>query len=90
MHDWTLKTVTVDWSAGSVTIELQTAGMPKVLRAYEVAELRVPRRQAWGPSVSVNECDGPTAHDGLSRVSIEMQTGDVIELIAARFAMPIN
>jgi len=45
--------------------------------------------QPWGPSVSINKCDGPVAQEsGGFRLVIEMQSGDEIELVARQFDMP--
>ena len=62
---------------------------PKLVQASGLTELRMPREMLWGPSVSVNQCDGPIRlQDGGYGLTIEMQSGDVIELVAERFDMP--
>jgi hypothetical protein len=89
MHDWTLLRLTVDWETGEAVLDLVWAGSPAQLRAHEVREIRVPRAFPWGPSVSVNKVYGPTqGPDGASSFKIEMQSGDIIEIIAKSFDLP--
>jgi hypothetical protein len=45
-----------------------------------VVDVHVPRRNPWGPSVSMNEVSVVEQLDGLTRLSIEMQSGDVIHV----------
>ena len=60
-----------------------------VVEASDVRDLHAPRNHPWGPSVSVNTVDGPNPYDdGLSHLTVEMQTGDTIEIIARSFVMP--
>jgi len=83
--------VSVDWKAGMARLEFMPFGggnVPKHIVAKGLSDLRLPRKQPWGPSVSVNSCEGPVEIDGAYRLSIEMQTGDQIEIVAARFEMP--
>jgi hypothetical protein len=89
MHDWTLYSITVDWEAGTATFSLSWSGRPFSLVAHDVRQLDVPRRFDWGPSVSVNKTRGPDLSEGgLFSLSIEMQSGDTITIMAARFDLP--
>jgi len=90
MHDWKLKKIDFDWSAARVTVELEDSTYtPKLLIAESVRQLHVPRANDWGPSVSVNEVsEFPDAATGLHRLKIEMQSGDVLEIIAGHFSLP--
>ena len=89
MHDWSLLSVAVGWKTGEIEIGLSAPGGPTSIRAEGLQDLRIPRAYPWGPSISINEVRGPTAQpDGLARVEIEMQSGDLIEIIARSFRMP--
>ena len=59
------------------------------LLAHGFRGLRAPRKFEWGPSVSINRVTGPVkCDDGLLMLSIEMQSGDTIEIEAAAFDLP--
>jgi hypothetical protein len=89
MHDWTLRVVNVDWGVGVVRVEFDAPTGRTVLQAHGLQDLHMPRTESWGPSVSVNEARGPVGLEGgLVRLSIEMQTGDVIEIVARSFDLP--
>jgi len=89
MHDWTFVTAAVDWKEGTARLEFVSSDGLKVVKARGVTDLRLPRKLPWGPSISVNRCDGPTKQeDGGHSLTIEMQSGDTIELLAAVFEMP--
>lgn len=90
MHDWTLKKIEFDWRAARVTIELEDSSFAtRTLIADRVSELQVPHANEWGPSVSVNEVPAVEAlPSGRHRLRIEMQSGDVIQIVAEHFAIP--
>ena len=92
MHDWTFLSVSVDWKAGTARLAFIPFGdgdEPKHIVATGLSDLRLPRKLPWGRSVSVNSSKGPILIDGGGyRLSIEMQTGDQIEIVAAQFEMP--
>jgi hypothetical protein len=91
MHDWTLRSLEVDWGAGEVRLCVDSPSGQTGVRAIDLYELRVPRAQAWGPSVSINSVDGPSPQeDGRVRVAIEMQSGDLIEIVARSIEMPLS
>jgi hypothetical protein len=85
LHDATLVSVNFDWATGSTVIALRT-GLPEAPSVAIMAEgttiLRFARKLPWGESVSINEVRGPAAHENGSRLEIEMQSGDVLELEA--------
>ena len=93
MHEWTLVSIQFDWRAARVTLRLRRpdAG-PTDIVADGVLRLDVPRRNPWGPSVSINRVLGPTSPEGeaggAQRIAIEMQSGDVITVVANSFVMP--
>jgi len=90
MHDWTLKKIEFDWHAARVTIDLEDSTYTtRSLIAEGVQDLHVPRVNEWGPSVSVNEVsDIEPMSSGLHRLKVEMQSGDVIQIVARRFVIP--
>lgn len=89
MHDWTLVAIHFDWAAGRVDVELRNrSSMNVTLVAEHVTKLHVPHLQEWGPSVSINEVTGPLDIVGGKQLSIEVQSGDVIEISAASFLIP--
>ncbi|PKM44045.1 MAG: hypothetical protein CVV05_13150 [Gammaproteobacteria bacterium HGW-Gammaproteobacteria-1] len=90
MHDWTLLALVVDWVKGMVTITFRNSQSQEVfLMAEGLSDLRVPKREEWGGSVSVNEVEGPKQlQNGNTYVSIEMQSGDKVELEAKSISLP--
>jgi hypothetical protein len=91
-HDWTLKTIHFDWMHTCATISFDSANTQNLLLiAQQVADIHVPAVNPWGPSASVNEIVGPCdSGNGLKKLEIEMQSGDVIVLIARNFQLPIS
>jgi hypothetical protein len=90
MHDWTLVAISMNWELGRVTIELRDlTSSTRFLVAEGVRDLRVPRANDWGPSVSVNTVSSidPTL-TGMQRLKLEMQSGDIIEIVADKFDIP--
>ena len=86
-HDSTLVRVTVDWEAalGRITFDCWENRLVSIV-AYGMTICSVERRQPWGPSVSVNDVYGPdTTPTGELSLRIEMQSGDIVQLIAKRF-----
>ncbi len=89
MHDWTLLSVAVDWKIGQVLLETDSPSGPATVRVLGLRELRVPRAHPWGKSVSINTVEGPSRReDEFSYLRIEMQSGDLIEIVASSFEMP--
>jgi hypothetical protein len=80
-HDATLRTATVDWKAGTVTIVFEICSQPAATIALTVdgvTDFRCPRKFPWGRSVSVNSLDIGDGDSALLRLQIEMQSGDQI------------
>lgn len=78
----------VDWADGSATIELEPS--PDVvlkLMARGLREFSLTKRDEWGPSVSVNSVALETNDAGESSVLIEMQSGDIVKLVAEQLAV---
>lgn len=90
MHDWTLASLMVEWVKGMVTITFKNSDSQEVLLIAEgLADLKIPKREDWGESVSVNEVEGSSSLDnGNSYIAIEIQSGDKIELEARSIYLP--
>jgi len=87
LHDATLEKLSLDWRSGHADVFLRAATGVVILRASGVTNLVCPRLHPWGRSSSVNEVRGPLAQNGHSILEIEMQSGDVIVIEAASFAV---
>lgn len=89
MHDWTLIAMTFNWSEGAAVIELiDSQSQSKVLFATGVTGFAGRRDEPWGASVSILSCDGPEPIDGgLSRLKIQIQSGDTLIIEARDFSM---
>ena len=92
MHDWTLLEICVDWLKGSITATFRNTKSQEVkLIAEGLVDIRIPKMEEWGRSVSVNEVRGPHKLDnGHQKLTIEMQSGDNIEIIARSIFLPQN
>lgn len=89
MHDWKLERITIDWGSGEARAFVRSPKGSEEIRVSGLREIRVPRREDWGPSVSINTVDGPNrSDDGLLHLNIEMQSGDMIEIVAESIEMP--
>jgi hypothetical protein len=90
MHDWTFVALMVDWLNGVVTFTFKNSSSTEVFLVAEgLADLKVPKREDWGESVSVNEVKGPMVlENGNSYLAIEIQSGDKIELEARSISLP--
>lgn len=86
LHDWTLIGVKFEWATAHASLEFEdAAGTRRILTAEHVRQLQIPREDEWGPSVSVNEATEEPGPNGEGRIlRIEMQSGDVIRVWAAK------
>lgn len=84
MHDWTLQEIYVNWASASAKIEfLDSESKKRTINIEGLIFINSPRKNPWGESVSVNEVVRATSNEGRFMLSIEMQSGDTIELEAA-------
>ncbi|MFC5472814.1 hypothetical protein [Paraherbaspirillum soli] len=92
MHDWTFLSLSFDWKSGQAKLDFRNRDSNLgSLIAIDVTNLCVPRIQDWGPSQSVNTMTGPIpCGNGVSKVQIEMQSGDCIEIDAKNFNLPVS
>lgn len=89
MHDWVLLSVLFEWEARRVTLSFDRYESNEILVANSVVDLHISQLNEWGPSVCVNKVNGPIAIDsGLHSLEIQMQSGDVIKIVAQSFQMP--
>ena len=87
-HDATLLALRLDWATGDLVLELRTSAQGGVcITAAATTSLVVPRFNPWGPSVSVNAVSEEVHLTSGSRLSIEMQSGDVIKVEASSFSV---
>jgi hypothetical protein len=93
MHDWTLLEILFEWKAARVTLSFRrpNAGIATIV-AEGVSRADIPRANEWGSSVSVNRVCGPVKADDQGRgqhcMTIEMQSGDAIVVLASSFVLP--
>ena len=89
MHDWTLLSVIFEWEDAHVVVRFRSEMGEEKLVAVSTVDLHVPQVSEWGSSVSVNSVMGPVATEGGHQsIEIEMQSGDVIRIVASSFEMP--
>ncbi|ACX90008.1 hypothetical protein EXT68_17085 [Pectobacterium parmentieri] len=90
MHDWTLLSLLIDWNKGELVIRLLNSNSePVVIKANGVKLINIPKGGEWGESVSVNELiELDRNFDGFERMKIEVQSGDVIEVVAEEILLP--
>ena len=89
MHDWTLIDISFTWSSGEAVLRVRNGASDIVsVRAIGVTNLVVPRLQDWGRSSSINELTGPEDIESRKRLRLEIQSGDVIEILASDFHLP--
>jgi hypothetical protein len=82
-HDATLEAIVVDWASGQAKVRMLLSGeFPRVgeLVVWGVTLVHCPRRQPWGPSISINEVRAFKSSMGKERIELEIQSGDVVEL----------
>ncbi len=86
LHDAVLQRLSVDWSAGTLEVELLLrGGGPASIVAEGVIMFRCPKREPWGRSIHINDARGPGpiyAEAHILSLELEMQSGDLIEVEA--------
>jgi hypothetical protein len=89
MHDWILKSISIDWGDNRVVFLVSWNHREKRIVAEGFSNLNVPHREEWGRSVSINRLSGPSrAQNGKQSIEIEMQSGDTISVIANSIEVP--
>lgn len=88
LHDWSLASIEYQWADARCELLFLGYKSQKRLIAKNMCDLRVPQKNDWGPSDSVNTVSGPfDASDGAKSLTIEMQSGDKIALTASEFEL---
>ncbi len=41
MHDWSLRSIDVDWKTGEIWVSLQSSSREYIVRAFDLSELRL-------------------------------------------------
>jgi hypothetical protein len=92
LHDWTLKSILFEWKPARVTLVFTNLrALDASLIAEGVLDLHVPQRKEWGRSVSVNKLIWPSDREsGPRKLTIEMQSGDLITITARAFDLPAD
>jgi len=81
--------ITVDWESGTVRIRLSWESEQHDLVATGLRNLKLPHEFPWGPSNWINKLIGlEEIYGGQLRLGIEVQSGDVIEIVAEKFNLP--
>lgn len=84
MHDWTLTKIIYEWEHDGLCriFFRDRASKDRSVEAHQVSALSIPRKEEWGPSISVNSVTYKRSKDH-QEMNIEMQSGDVINVIAS-------
>ena len=93
LHYATLIAVTAEWQSGEARVRVRLSQEPALVAEIVVAGsrlLRCPRAQPWGPSASINEVRILRLAEDRSRVEIEVQSGDVIEIDGERVELRLD
>ena len=87
-HDAILKEMNIIWENGSalITFHLNEAYAKEdnlmVISIANIIDFHLPRLLPWGESIYVNEV---SYNESEKKIEIEMQSGDVIEILAKDF-----
>jgi len=84
MHDWVLRSITYLWSKKCVEVEFEDdKGAKRELVFMDVRKLLVTQDEAWGESVCINDVKIKDSGPGMTETTIEIQSGDSIEITSA-------
>lgn len=88
MHDWTLVSLNIDWEKSTLVIKfLNNNSLPVDIIFNKVKFVNIPKWDGWGESVNVNKFN--LKDDATYKIiEIEMQSGDIINIIANDVVMP--
>ena len=83
-RDHTFVDLLLAWEASTVTIRIKTSPAEVAsIVVRGVVELHAPHNDSWGPSVFVYDLGVAKRLDGNVTLSIQMQSGDVLEVIGS-------
>ena len=87
LHDSTLSRIEVAWASKTICIFFVDGRQKEiVVEAKNVSKFAFANNAPWGPSDSINY----VGLENGSRLIIEMQAGDVLEIEATVFKLPIE
>ena len=90
LHDAILGDLNVSWPLGMASLAFSpVTAAPVVLRATGLQRLALTRELPWGPSQLVNTVSAGKDRD-CQMWSIELQSGDTIEIKAATIELQVN
>jgi len=91
LHDASLLNFFLEWEKGKLTIELRfyddqvaSINLLKII-AINWITFNCPKKEEWGPSVSINQMNIKKLSKDIQHLSIEMQSGDIISIDAKEF-----
>lgn len=85
LHDAIFVRVEITWATGEAMVELSRFPDTRVvLLARGLRGFKMTRRHDWGPSISVNAASLRTNDAGEAVLEIELQSGDLVEAVAAK------
>jgi hypothetical protein len=90
MHDWTLQSISYEWKDARAVFVFKSEKSINIVIAKNVSDLHVPQTKEWGPSVSVNKVVEAEVENGMKKMTIEMQSGDIIAAVAASFSLELS
>ena len=89
MNDWTLIDICYIWEKSECILKFKnSASIIEVIKATNVTDLHIPFVSDWGASVSVNDVIGAKKINVAFTLQIEMQSGDLIKLVANVINIP--
>lgn len=89
MHDFTLLSINVEWVTGIANVALlNNKSLEATIRIDGLILIKIPRFNDWGESISINSVKSGTSSCGNMSLNIEMQSGDIIEIVAERIILP--
>ena len=84
LHDGKLTSMTFAWHEGEVTLLCESSEAFEI-RATGVRSLSVERFLSWGPAATIYESELDLTYALGPKLSLVMQTGDPIRIIAEEF-----
>lgn len=83
MHDHTLISINVDWSSATAVMQFKNEYSIIYERIFNnIISITIPRNCPWGYSSGVNNFSSVVNDKSLVISTIEMQSGDIIEIVA--------
>ncbi len=92
LHGATLVDLELSWASGTMRVHLRprgTVGKAAKIEATRLVSLQCPRRFPWGDSLEVCEIHGPVETNEGSQIEMQMQSGDLIIMLAQSFDLSV-